>query len=591
MSAAIGGDALYDCRDAFAETLLELVAADDRGSSRSSTTRVGSTKVSEVRKVFPDRVINVGIAEQDLVGVGAGLANGGRIPFVCAASPFLTGRALEQIKVDVAYSRANVKLVGVSTGVAYGELGPTHHSIEDLAWTRAIADLTVVVPADPIDTAASIRLAHDDDRARCTSARAGCPSRWSTSPGYQLRFGPAATLRDGTDVTSSRTASWSTGRSRRPTLLAADGISARVLDMATVSPIDGAAIVRAARETGGIVTAEEHTVRGGLGGAVAEVVVTHHPVPMRILGFSGISLLRARPSSCWSTVGLTATGIRDAALAIVHDTAVTADLILAIDQGTTNTKACLVDRAGQVVASSSVRVPVSFPRPGWVESDPLELWDTVARAIDECLGRADVARVAAVAVANQRESVLVWERASGRPLGPVVGWQCRRSTELCERTPRRGRRGTGPGTHGPAARPDVLGDEGTLAARPGARWRTRGPSRASCASARSTPGSSGTCRAGPCSRPTPPTRPGRCCSTSTDWPGTPSAPGAVRHPGGRPARRPRLERHRGRDAGARPRCRRAYPSAPSSATRTPRSWGTASPGRAPSRPRSAPGRR
>ena len=124
---------------------------------------LGSTKVTKVAKAFPDRVINVGIAEQDLVGVGAGLANGGKIPFVCAASPFLTGRALEQIKVDAAYSAANVKLVGVSSGVAYGELGPTHHSIEDVAWTRAIDGLVVVVPADPLETSQAIRAAYELD--------------------------------------------------------------------------------------------------------------------------------------------------------------------------------------------------------------------------------------------------------------------------------------------------------------------------------------------------------------------------------------------------------------------------------------------
>ena len=105
------------------------------------------------KKRFPDRLINVGIAEQNLVGVSAGLASAGKIPFTCGASCFLTGRALEQIKADLAYSRHNVKLCGISSGMAYGELGPTHHSIEDLAWTRAIANITVIVPADPRDRA------------------------------------------------------------------------------------------------------------------------------------------------------------------------------------------------------------------------------------------------------------------------------------------------------------------------------------------------------------------------------------------------------------------------------------------------------
>src|SRR5207247_7751688 len=113
---------------------------------------VGSSNLAGFRAEFPDRLINVGIAEQDLVGVGAGLANGGMIPFVSAAAPFLTGRALEQVKADVAYSQARVVLCGQSPGLAYGELGPTHPSIEDLSWLRAVAHLPVVVPGDPAPT-------------------------------------------------------------------------------------------------------------------------------------------------------------------------------------------------------------------------------------------------------------------------------------------------------------------------------------------------------------------------------------------------------------------------------------------------------
>jgi transketolase len=315
MSATLDMATLYDCRDAFAETLLELVREDPRVIVVVNDS-VGSTKVSIVRKEFPDRVINVGIAEQDLVGVGAGLANGGRIPFVCAASPFLTGRALEQIKVDAAYSRANVKLVGVSSGVAYGELGPTHHSIEDVAWTRAIADLTVVVPADPIDTAAAIRLAHaTPGPVFVRTSRMPVPA--VHAPGYELRFGRAATLRQGTDVTLIANGVMVHRALAAADLLDGEGVSARVLDMATASPIDVEAIVDAARATGGIVTAEEHTVRGGLGGAVAEVVVTHHPVPMRILGFPGFAPTGSA-EFLLDHAGLSAPAIRDAALAIVR---------------------------------------------------------------------------------------------------------------------------------------------------------------------------------------------------------------------------------------------------------------------------------
>src|SRR5208283_704756 len=148
----------YDCRQAFAETLTDLARADSRIVAVCNDS-VGSSNLTQFQKLFPGRVVNVGIAEQNMVGVAAGLANGGFIPFVCAAAPFLTGRALEQIKVDVAYNGFPVVLCGMSPGMAYGELGPTHHSIEDLSWLRAIDGLAIVVPADPAETSAAVRWA------------------------------------------------------------------------------------------------------------------------------------------------------------------------------------------------------------------------------------------------------------------------------------------------------------------------------------------------------------------------------------------------------------------------------------------------
>ena len=128
---------LFDCRDAFSETLLALAAVNPDVVAVCNDS-VGSSKLGRFQDQYPERLVNVGIAEQNMVGVGAGLANGGKVPFVCAASCFLTGRALEQIKADVAYSETNVKLCGISSGMAYGELGPTHHSIEDFAWIRVL---------------------------------------------------------------------------------------------------------------------------------------------------------------------------------------------------------------------------------------------------------------------------------------------------------------------------------------------------------------------------------------------------------------------------------------------------------------------
>lgn len=272
----------YDCRNAYVETLADLAQGDHRivGVVNDS---VGSSKLDAFKKAFPDRLINVGIAEQDMVGVAAGLANGGRIPFVSAASCFLTGRALEQIKADVAYSNRNVKLCGMSPGMAYGELGPTHHSIEDIAWLRAIDNMIVVVPADPVETAAAMRwAAATEGPAFIRVSRMAVPEVYDAD--YEFVPGKAHTVRDGDDVTiiSNGTVLWRCIAAAEA--LSREGISARVVSMPTVKPLDTDAVLSAARETRGIVTAEEATTAGGLGGAVAETVVQHHPTRVTILG-------------------------------------------------------------------------------------------------------------------------------------------------------------------------------------------------------------------------------------------------------------------------------------------------------------------
>jgi transketolase len=306
---------LYDCRDAFNETLREL-ASEDRRIVAVVNDSVGSSKLNEFGKMYPIRLVNVGIAEQNMVGVGAGLANGGLIPFVSAAAPFLTGRALEQIKADLAYSNTNVKLCGQSPGMGYGELGPTHHSIEDLAWLRAIANMTVIVPADPIETRQAIQVA--------ASTPGPMYIRISRQPvpmlhddAYQFTIGKAARLRDGDDVTLITNGVLVARALEAAERLAATGIQARVLNMSTVKPLDHDAVLAAAAETGAIVTAEEHTIHGGLGSAVAEVVVVHHPVPMRILGVPGVFAPTGSAEWLLEHFGLTAEGIYDAALALV----------------------------------------------------------------------------------------------------------------------------------------------------------------------------------------------------------------------------------------------------------------------------------
>jgi transketolase len=285
----------FDCRNAYVETLADLAEHDHRivGVVNDS---VGSSKLDAFKKAFPDRLINVGIAEQDMVGVAAGLANGGRIPFVSAASCFLTARALEQIKADVSYSDRNVKLCGMSPGVAYGELGPTHQSIEDIAWLRAIDNMVIVVPADPVETAAAMRwAAATEGPAFIRVSRMSVPQVYADD--YEFVPGRSITVREGDDVTiiSNGTILWRAIAAAEQ--LAAEGISAR--------------------ETAGIVTAEESTRAGGLGGAVAETVVAEHPTRVTILGFdefqptgsAGFLIDRA---------GMSPVGIADAARRLVR---------------------------------------------------------------------------------------------------------------------------------------------------------------------------------------------------------------------------------------------------------------------------------
>ncbi len=309
MGATAPATGLFDCRDAYVRAVEELAAQDDRIVAVVNDS-VGSSKLGKFRDRFPDRLINVGIAEQNMVGVGAGLANGGKIPFVSGASCFLTARAMEQIKADCAYSQQNVKLCGISSGVAYGELGATHHSIEDVAWLRAIDKLTVIVPADPWQTAEAIRAAAaHDGPVYIRISRMPVPELSRANPAFTI--GKGEVLRDGGDIAIIANGTLVHHALAAAEQLALEGVAARVINMATVSPLD-TELVAAAAATGAIVTAEEGLKQGGLGGAVAEFCAEHHPVPMRRIGFPGFM---PTGSGAWlmDHFGLSAAGIATAA--------------------------------------------------------------------------------------------------------------------------------------------------------------------------------------------------------------------------------------------------------------------------------------
>ncbi|WP_114011644.1 transketolase family protein [Cohaesibacter intestini] len=315
MTALAKETKLYDCRDAFSATLVAM-AANNQAIVAVCNDSVGSSKLDGFRDAYPERLVNVGIAEQTMVGVGAGLANGGKIPFVCGAACFLTGRALEQIKADVAYSDTNVKLVGISSGMAYGNLGPTHHSTEDFAWVRAIPNIAIVAPCDNIETAAAVAFAADyDGPIFLRLSRTGVPQLLPDD--FEFALGKANTIREGSDVTLIANGILTHRALAAAESLEAQGVKARVLNMSSIKPIDEAAITRAAEETGAIVTCEEHSIFGGLGSAIAEIVTETCPVPMKRLGVPGVFPPTGSAEFLLDEFGMSPQGIADTALELL----------------------------------------------------------------------------------------------------------------------------------------------------------------------------------------------------------------------------------------------------------------------------------
>ncbi len=256
-------------RDAFFAELAARAANDE--TIWALTGDLGIGLFDEFERVAPGRYLNVGIAEQNLVGIAAGLAYAGKTPIAYSIAPFLTSRPHDQVRVDVALARANVKLVGVGGGVAYGTLGPTHHAIEDIALMRALPNLTVLTPADPAETAAATRamLAHNGP----VYLRLGKNGEPAALPeGSTFEIGRARCVRDGGDVAILSCGPMLTEALAAADLLAANGVAARVLHLGTIKPFDAAGVVEACTGVNAVVTVEEHTVLGGLGSAVAEAL-------------------------------------------------------------------------------------------------------------------------------------------------------------------------------------------------------------------------------------------------------------------------------------------------------------------------------
>ena len=295
-------------RDAYGEALLEVgkknenVVVLDADLSKS-------TKTYDFSKAFPVRFFNIGIAEQNLIGISAGLAASGKIPFASTFAMFATGRAFEIIRNSEAYPKLNVKICATHAGITVGEDGASHQSLEDITCMRAIPNMTVIVPADGVETKAVIHAITDyKGPVYVRLGRSAVPTI-NDEATYKFEIGKGVLLKEGKDVTIVATGIMVSKALEAAEVLAAEGINAEVANIHTIKPIDKELLVETAKKTGAIVTAEEHNVIGGLGSAVAEVIVESYPVPMRKVGTMDTFGESGKPDDLLKKYNLTAEAI------------------------------------------------------------------------------------------------------------------------------------------------------------------------------------------------------------------------------------------------------------------------------------------
>jgi transketolase len=300
----------------FTDTLLEL-AKKDKDIVAVTTDARGSVTLDSFAKELPAQFVELGIAEQNGVGVGAGLASAGKKPYVCGPACFYVARSLEQVKVDVAYSANNVKILGVSGGVSYGALGFSHHSLHDIAVLRTFPGMEIALPCDIFQTKKLVEfLVEHPLPVYIRVGRNAVPNVYDEND-CPFEFGKANTLLEGTDLTIIGTGETVWHCLQAGKALLEKGVKARVLDMHTLKPFDREAVRKAAAETECILTVEEHSVFGGLGSAVAEIVVQENPVPMRMLGIPDEFAVHGTALEIFHHYGIDAEGIERAALELL----------------------------------------------------------------------------------------------------------------------------------------------------------------------------------------------------------------------------------------------------------------------------------
>lgn len=295
-------------RDIFGEAILK-VATENPKVVVLDGDLGNSTKAETVRKAFPERYFNMGIAESNLVCVGAGMAGAGLIPWITSFSSFLLCNAYDQIRLAVAISNLNAKILGSHGGITLGKDGPTQMGIEDFALMGGLPTMTIVTPCDPVSMMAAVKAVTDHvGPAFLRSSRVAMPVIYDEAT-FKFEIGKAITVREGKDLTLFGCGIMVPAALDAAAVLAEEGIEARVVDFHTLRPMDVAAIEAAARETGAIVTAEEHLLQGGMGANIARIVAEKYPVPMRFVGLRDSYVESGDPDDLLKKYNLTAEDI------------------------------------------------------------------------------------------------------------------------------------------------------------------------------------------------------------------------------------------------------------------------------------------
>lgn len=302
-------------REGYGETLVELGRKNPKivvlDADLSS-----STRTFLFAKEFPERFFNVGVAEQDLIGTAAGLALCGFIPFASTFAIFQTGRAWEQIRQSICYPRLNVKLVASHGGVTVGEDGPTHHATEDIALMRVLPGMTVIVPADYFETKRAIeKIAEYYGPCYVRLARPKFPVIFDEN--YKFEIGKGKVVKEGSDVTVIAIGITLFHSLKASEELEKEGVSVRVINMSTVKPIDRELIIESAKKTGLILTVEDHSIIGGLGSSVSEVLVEEYPVYQKILGVPDVFTQSGKPNELLEKCGISSSHIKKAIIELL----------------------------------------------------------------------------------------------------------------------------------------------------------------------------------------------------------------------------------------------------------------------------------